>query len=116
MDCVNRDMRAIGNTKDEVHDRTGWRRIVSAAATHVGEHASKRPSDDTHRTTHVECIRPVNRGPLMARAESFALKDCDGAQRKTYDRLYHRQIVMTVIYTSAILWPVPCTVHINMAV
>ena len=33
VDCVNRDMRAIGTTKDEVHDRTGWRRIVSAAAT-----------------------------------------------------------------------------------
>ena len=33
MDCVNRDMRAIGTTKDEVHDRTGWRIIVSAAAT-----------------------------------------------------------------------------------
>ena len=33
MDCVNRDMRAIGTTKDEVHDLTGWRRIVSAAAT-----------------------------------------------------------------------------------
>ena len=33
MDCVNRDMRAIGATKDEVHDRTGWMRIVSAAAT-----------------------------------------------------------------------------------
>ena len=33
MDCVNRDMRAIGKTKDEVHDITGWRRIVSAAAT-----------------------------------------------------------------------------------
>ena len=33
MDCVNRDMRAIGTTKYEVHDKTGWRRIVSAAAT-----------------------------------------------------------------------------------
>ena len=33
MDCVNRDMGAIGTTKDEVHGRTGWRRIVSAAAT-----------------------------------------------------------------------------------
>ena len=33
MDCVNRDMRAIGTMKDEVHDRTGWMRIVSAAAT-----------------------------------------------------------------------------------
>ena len=31
--CVNRDVRAIGTTKDEVHDRTGWRRIVSATAT-----------------------------------------------------------------------------------
>ena len=31
MDCVNRDMRAIGTTK--VHDRTGWIRIVFAAAT-----------------------------------------------------------------------------------
>ena len=56
MDCVNRDMRAIGTTKDEVHDRTGWRRIVSAAATHVGEHTNKHPSDVTHGTTHVECI------------------------------------------------------------
>ena len=28
MDCVNRDMRAIGTTIDKVHDRTGWRRIV----------------------------------------------------------------------------------------
>ena len=35
MDCVNLDMRlrAIGTTKDDVHDRTGWRRIVSAAET-----------------------------------------------------------------------------------
>ena len=33
VDCVNRDMRAIGTTLDEVHDRIGWRRIVSAAAT-----------------------------------------------------------------------------------
>ena len=33
MDCVNRDKRAIGTTTDEVHDRTGWRRILSAAAT-----------------------------------------------------------------------------------
>ena len=32
-DCVNRDMGAIGTTKDEVQDRTGWRRIVSVAAT-----------------------------------------------------------------------------------
>ena len=31
MDCVKRDMRAIGTAKDEVHDRTGWRRILSAA-------------------------------------------------------------------------------------
>ena len=30
---LNRDMRAIGTTKDEVHGRSGWRRIVSAAAT-----------------------------------------------------------------------------------
>ena len=35
MDCVNRDTRAIGTTSDKVHDRAGWRRIVSAAATHV---------------------------------------------------------------------------------
>ena len=33
MGCVNRDMIAIGTTKDEVYDRTGWRGIVSAAAT-----------------------------------------------------------------------------------
>ena len=33
VDCVSRDKRATGTTKDEVHDRTGWRRIVSAAAT-----------------------------------------------------------------------------------
>ena len=36
MDCVNRDMRAIGTTSDEVHDRTGWRRIVSAETTPSG--------------------------------------------------------------------------------
>ena len=30
---VNRDMRAIGTTKDDVHNTTGWRRIVFAAAT-----------------------------------------------------------------------------------
>ena len=36
MDCVNRDMRAIGATKDEVHDTTCWRRsTVSVAATHT---------------------------------------------------------------------------------
>ena len=33
MDSGNTDMRAIETTKDEVRDRTGWRRIVSAAAT-----------------------------------------------------------------------------------
>ena len=32
-DCVKRDMRAIGTTNCEVHDGTGWRIIVSAAAT-----------------------------------------------------------------------------------
>ena len=32
IDYVNRDMRDIGTAKDEVHGRTGWRRIVSAAA------------------------------------------------------------------------------------
>ena len=39
---VNRDMRAIGTTKDEVHDRTGWRRIVSAAVTHSQVGAARR--------------------------------------------------------------------------
>ena len=33
MVSVNQYMRTIGTTKDEVHDITGWRRIVSAAAT-----------------------------------------------------------------------------------
>ena len=33
MDCVNRDMSAIWTTEDEVHDRTGWSKIVSAAGT-----------------------------------------------------------------------------------
>ena len=33
MDCVNRDMTAIGTTEDEVNDRTGWKRILSDAAT-----------------------------------------------------------------------------------
>ena len=33
MDCVNRDMRAIEATVDEVHAKSGWRKIVSAAAT-----------------------------------------------------------------------------------
>ena len=42
MVCVNRDMRAIGTTKDEVHDGTGWRRIVSAAETHNQVGAARR--------------------------------------------------------------------------
>ena len=33
MDGLCQPMRAIGTTKDEVHDRTGWGRIVSAAST-----------------------------------------------------------------------------------
>ena len=28
-----RDMKAIGTTQDEVHDRTSYKRILSAAAT-----------------------------------------------------------------------------------
>ena len=31
-EMVYRDMRALGTTTDGVHDRTGWRRIVSTAA------------------------------------------------------------------------------------
>ena len=42
MDCVNRHMRAIGTTKDEVHDRTDWRRIVSAAGPHSQVGAARR--------------------------------------------------------------------------
>ena len=42
MDCVNRYMRAIGTTKDEVHDRTGCRRIVSATAPHNKVGAARR--------------------------------------------------------------------------
>ena len=34
MDCVNRDTIAVGTTSDEVHDRTCWRRTVSAASPH----------------------------------------------------------------------------------
>ena len=41
-DCVIRDVRAIGTTKGEVHDRTDWRRIVSAAATHNQVRAARR--------------------------------------------------------------------------
>ena len=33
MDCVNRDRRGIWITEDEVHHRTGWRRIVLDATT-----------------------------------------------------------------------------------
>ena len=42
LDCVNRDMRAIGTTKGEVHDRTDWRRIVSAAAIPQPSGAARR--------------------------------------------------------------------------
>ena len=42
VDCAKRDMRAVGTTQDEVHDRTGWRRIVSAAATHNQVGAARR--------------------------------------------------------------------------
>ena len=33
IDCVKSDKRAIGAAEEDVHDRTGWRRTVSAAAT-----------------------------------------------------------------------------------
>ena len=33
MDCVNRDIRDIATTKYDIHDRTGWMRIVSSTAT-----------------------------------------------------------------------------------
>ena len=43
MDCANRDMGAIGMTEDGVHDRIGWRRFVSAAATSCnGDRAVRR--------------------------------------------------------------------------
>ena len=48
MDCVNRDMRAIRTTKDEVHDRTGWRRIVSAAVT-------PQPSGSSYKKKMIGC-------------------------------------------------------------
>ena len=48
MDCVNRDMRAIGATKDEVHDRTGWRRIVSVAATPIFKWEPLEEEEETH--------------------------------------------------------------------
>ena len=42
MDSVKRNIRATGTTKGEVHDKTGWRRIVSAAATHNQVGAARR--------------------------------------------------------------------------
>ena len=42
MDCVKRDMRAIGTMKDEVHDRTGWRRIVLPQRPHNQVGAARR--------------------------------------------------------------------------
>ena len=33
LDCINRGMRVIGATEDEIYDRTGWKGIQSAAAT-----------------------------------------------------------------------------------
>ena len=33
MGCFNQDLRATGATQVEGHDRTGWRRILSAAET-----------------------------------------------------------------------------------
>ena len=33
IDCVKSDTRAIGAAEEDVDDRTGWRRILSAAAT-----------------------------------------------------------------------------------
>ena len=47
------DMRAIRTTKDEVHDITGWRRIVSAAATPQPSGAVVLSSDDEHGELHL---------------------------------------------------------------
>ena len=37
MECVNRDMITIGTTKDEVHDRTGWRELCLPQRPHKWE-------------------------------------------------------------------------------
>ena len=46
MDCVNRDMRVIGTTEDDVHDRTGWRRIVSDTATPIIKYKWERLEEE----------------------------------------------------------------------
>ena len=33
LDCVNNDLKVIGATEDDVHDRDSWRRVISATAT-----------------------------------------------------------------------------------
>ena len=52
MDCAN-SMRAVRITEDEVHDRTGWRRIVPAIATPKQAAIRRRnvPDDDRVRNT-----------------------------------------------------------------
>ena len=42
VDCFNRDMTSIGTTKDEVHDRTGWRKFSLPQRSHNQVGASRR--------------------------------------------------------------------------
>ena len=46
---VNGDMRATGTTKDEVQDRTGWRRIVFDFHASWTLHLSSFHSEKLHR-------------------------------------------------------------------
>ena len=58
MDWGNRDMRAIGTTKDEVHGRTGWRRIVSVETTQKNKcERLEEEVDFEHVMLHNACHR-----------------------------------------------------------
>ena len=71
MDCANRCRRAIGKTADEVHDRTGWRRMCLQQGPHSSgiTQLSKEEAD-------VEC-------------DTTSGSDLDGGQHEV-DRSYGR--------------------------
>ena len=74
MDCVNRHTRTIATTKDEDHNRTGWRRIVYAQP-HQSYVGATRRRNKTERN-----VRALA-SPQHARASKNTHKDA-------YTRIY----------------------------
>ena len=79
IDCVKPDTRAIGAAEKDVHDRTGWRRIVERPHNNVGT-ARRRRTAHLARVIY-RCVDncythpgPVFWTPMLGDRASYALR------------------------------------------